>query len=203
MEKQELIPTQQIGQQTDAEEEKILINADEAKAAYQIAVQRLLEVNKWHKISKMKASCFAVFDSNSFPLETPVKEGDFIRIDIPGPGTSEGDGFDWVYIEKLEQYSNLETDVDFTFFVARPTKVPGITGGEVAHFFTEKATSTFLVFRRENILNVEVHGRNEVPNTKHQNLLDSARNLIVNGGSAMGMSFVQWHLLVAGILDAE
>lgn len=201
MEKQELIPTQQIGQQTDAEEEKILSTADEARAAYQIAVQRLLEVNNWHKISKIEASCFAVFDENNFPLDTPVKEGDFIRIDIPGPGTSEGNGFDWVYIEKLDQYSDMESDVDFTLFVARPTKVPGITGGEVAHFFTDKATSTFLVFRRANVLNVEVHGRNEVPNTYHKNLLDSTRNLMVNGGSAMGMSFVQWHLLVRGILD--
>jgi len=200
MEKQELIPTQQIGQQTDAEEEKIFSSKEEAKAAYHTAVRKLLSVNEWHNISMIEASCFSIHDKNGSSVNRPVAEGDFIRIDIPGPGTSEGKGFDWVHIEKLDEYSDIESDVEFTLFVARPSQVPGTFGGKVAHFFTDRSTSTFMIFRRANVLSVEVHGRNEVPNTHGQNLLDKTRNLLVNGGSAVGMSFAQWHLLVSGIL---
>ncbi|TCD26557.1 hypothetical protein EZ456_13285 [Pedobacter psychrodurus] len=200
MEKQELIPTQQIGQQTDAEEEKILVSTVEAKATYQKVVQHLLDVNEWYRISTIEASCFKLFDQNGSPLNRAALEGDYIRIDIPGPGTAAGKGFDWVYIEQLEKYADDGSDIDFTLFVARPSRVPGIFGGKIAHFFTDRATSTFIVFRRANVLSVEVHGRNEVPNTQDQNLLDKTRNLVVNGGSTIGMSFAQWHLLVSGIL---
>jgi len=200
MEKQELIPTQQIGQQSDAEEEEILVSPVEANAAYQKAVKHLLNVNEWHRISTIEASCFKLYDQNGSPLNRAALEGDYIRIDIPGPGTAAGKGFDWVYIEQLDNYTDDGADIDVTLLVARPSRIPGVIGGNIAHFFTDRATSTFMVFRRANVLSVEVHGRNEVPNTKDQNLLDKTRNLMVNGGSAIGMSFAQWHLLVSGIL---
>jgi hypothetical protein len=201
MEKESLIPTQQIGQQTDAEEEKIFSSPAEAKAAYEQAVVRLLDINNWHTISTIEASNFVLYDWSGVPLDRPVEENDYVRIDIPGPGTKVGKGYDWVCIEYLEKFSDVDSDTDFTLFVARPSSVPGEIGEKIAHFFTDSATSTFIVYRRGNLLSAEVHGRNEVPNTHDQPLLDKARNLLVNGGSAVGMSFVQWHLLVSGVLS--
>lgn len=201
MEKETLIPTQQIGQQTDAEEEKIFSSSAEAKAAYEEAVVRLLDINNWQTISTIEASDFALYDFSGLPLNRPVEENDYVRIDIPGPGTKVGKGYDWVCIEYLEKFSDVGSDIDFTLFVARPSSIPGEAGEKIAHFFTDRATSTFMVYRRENVLSAEVHGRNEVPNIDEQPLLDKARNLLVNGGSAVGMSFVQWHLLVSGILS--
>lgn len=201
MEKEELIPTQQIGRQTDAVEEKIFSTAIEAKTAYQQAANRLLDVNKWQRNSTITASSFALFDSDGSPIERLVQQGDYIRIDIPGPGTSAGNGYDWVCIENMEQFSDEESGIEFTLLVARPSKNPGECDDKIAHFFTNQATSTFFVFRRASVLSVEVHGRNELPNTQDQNLLDKVRNLVVNGGSAIGMSFTQWHLLISGILN--
>lgn len=200
MEKEELIPTQQVGQQTDACKEEVFSSPDEAKKAYNAAKICLLDVNQWHKISSVEASRFTLFNKNGEPLFRSAQESDYMRIDIPGPGTEEGKGYDWVCIEHLESFSSVESDVDFTLFVARPCAVPGSAERNTAHFFTEQATSTFLVFRRSNVLSAEVHGRNEVANIAGKNLADKARNLMVNGGSSIGMSYAQWHLLVSGII---
>lgn len=200
MEKEELIPTQQVGQQTDACKEEVFSSPDQAVTAYNYAKICLLNVNQWHEISSIEASRFALFDKKGDPLFRPAQESDYIRIDIPGPGTEEGKGYDWVCIEHLESFSSRDSDVDFTLFVARPCAVPGSGGIDIAHFFTGQATSTFLVFRRSNVLSAEVHGRNEVANIAGKNLADKARNLMVNGGSTIGMSYAQWHLLVSGII---
>ncbi|ARS40391.1 hypothetical protein CA265_12285 [Sphingobacteriaceae bacterium GW460-11-11-14-LB5] len=201
MKKDDLIPTQQIGQQSDAEEEKIFPSPMEAIAAYQKAVDRLLDINEWHHISTIEASRFKLIDSFGNELDRAAREKDYIRIDIPGLGTSVGIGYDWVCIEHMEQYTDANLDIDFTLFVARPSRVPGLEENKTAHFFSDRATSTFIVFRSGNVLSAEVHGRNEVPNTEGLGLLDQARNLVVNGGSAIGLSFTQWHLLVSGILS--
>ncbi|WP_316797770.1 hypothetical protein [Pedobacter frigidisoli] len=200
MEKEDLIPSQQVGQQTDAEEEKIFDSPAAASLAYKQAVLRLKNVNQWHTISRIEASCFVLFDKNGIQVARNAKESDYIRIDIPGPGTSAGKGYDWVCIEHMEEFSGPESDVEFTLIVARPSKTPGVVSAKIAHFFTNQATSTFMVFRRGNVLSAEVHGRNEVPNTENQAFLDKTRNLVVNGGSAIGMSYIQWHLLASGIL---
>ncbi|MFC3561130.1 hypothetical protein [Pedobacter jamesrossensis] len=202
MEKKELIPSQQIGQQTDAEEEKIFPSAMEAKAAYAMASRHLLDVNEWQNISTIEASSFMLCDRNGIQLNRAVHEGDYIQIDIPGPGTSTGKGFDWVFVEHMEVFTDEDSDIDFTLFVARPSSMPGVIDGKVSHFFTDRSTSTFMVFRRGDVLSIEVHGRNEVPNMEVDGLLDKARNILVNGGSGIGMSFIQWHLLVSGILSA-
>jgi hypothetical protein len=200
MEKDELIPTQQIGQQTDAEVDKIFPSPREARIAYHKASERLLDVNQWHRISALEAGCFKLIDSGGNGLDREAREKDFIRIDIPGPETAVGIGYDWVHIEHMEKFSDEGEDTEFTLFVTRPSKIPGELDPRTAHFFSDRASSTFIVFRRGNVLSAEVHGRNEVPNTEGLDLLDQARNLVVNGGSAVGLSFTQWHLLVSGIL---
>lgn len=200
MEKDELIPTQQIGQHTDAEQEKIFTSPDEARTAYKIAARRLLEVNQWHQISEVEASCFKLIDSRGNELGREAREKDYIRIDIPGLGTAVGIGYDWVHIEHMERFSDEREDTEFTLFVARPSRIPGQQDPRTAHFFSDRASSTFIVFRSGNVLTAEVHGRNEVPNTEGLDLLDQARNLVVNGGSAVGLYLTQWPLLVSGIL---
>jgi hypothetical protein len=201
MEKDDLIPSQQIGKQTDAVKEKRFSSSLEAKDFFHKAVSRLLNVNHWHRISTIEASRFQLFDNKGSALERIASDGDFIRIDIPCPGISEGKGYDWVHIESMEKYSNAESDTDFTVFVARPCSVPGEMGNKTAHFFTRSATSTFLVFRKGETVSAEVHGRNEVPYVHQEGILDNVRNIMVNAGNTLGMSYLQWDLLVSGILS--
>lgn len=201
MEKDDLIPSQQIGKQTDAVKEKKFSSSPKAREFFDKAVSRLLDVNNWHKISTIEVSCFQLFDRKGLELERIASEGDFIGIDIPGPGTSEGKEYDWVHIESMEHYSNAESDTDFTVFVARPCSVPGQMGSKTAHFFTRSATSTFLIFRKGETVSAEVHGRNEVTYVHQEGILGNVRNIMVNAGNTLGMSYLQWDLLVSGILS--
>ncbi|TCD08338.1 hypothetical protein EZ449_13130 [Pedobacter frigidisoli] len=199
MEKEDLIPSQQIGKQTDAEQEKLFSSPKAAGEAYHLAMVKLLDVNAWHKISGIDTTYFELFDRNGNSHHHTAKESDYIRIDVSGAVASEGKCY-WVCIEHMECYSQHETDVEFTLFVARPCKVPGEIGGSVAHFFTNRATSTFMVFRRGNVLTAGIYGRNEVANTVPDGMLDKSRNVVYKNGSADGMSFAQWQLVLAGIL---
>lgn len=101
MEKDDLIPSQQIGKQTDAVKEKKFSSRHEAREFYNKAVSHLLDINNWHRISTMELSRFQLFDRKGLALERIASDGDFIRIDVPGPGTSEGKGYDWVHIESM------------------------------------------------------------------------------------------------------
>jgi len=201
MEKDDLIPSQKVGQQSNAIKEKKFSSILEAKQFFVRASARLLEINHWQSISATEASHFQLFDDRGSEIERIAAEGDFIRIDILGTGALQGHGYDWVRIESMEYYSNEETDIDFTIFVARPSRVPGQKGGSIANFFSPCATSTFLVFRQGNILTAEVHGRNEVRNLQPDDIFGEARNLMINVGSEVGMSFIRWNLLVSGVLS--
>ena len=46
-------------------------------------------------------------------------------------------------------------------------------------------------------------GRNEVPNTEADNLLDKARNAVVAIGAMIGLSELQWEKLVKGLVRFE
>ncbi|QDW25110.1 hypothetical protein FFJ24_009930 [Pedobacter sp. KBS0701] len=149
----------------------------------------------------MEVSRCQLFDRKGLEPERVASDGDFIRIDISGPGTSEGKGYDWFHIESMEHYSNAESDTDFTVFVARPCSVPDQMGSKAAHFFSLSATSTFLVFRKGGTVSAEVHGRNEVPYVHQAGILDNVRNIMVNAGNSLGKSYLQWDLLVSRILS--
>jgi hypothetical protein len=70
----------------------------------------------------------------------------------------------------------------------------------VAHFFTEEATSNFMVKRVGNKVSAEVHGRNEKPNTEAEKLVDKARNTAVATGAVTGFAKLQWKSLVNGLI---
>jgi len=201
MEKDDLIPSQQIGKQTDAVKAKKFSSGLAAKEFFDKAVSRLLNINHWHRISTIETIRFQLFDNKGSALERIASDGDFIRIDIPGPGTSAGKGYDWVHIESMEQYSNAKSDTDFAVFLARPCPVPGQMGNYTAYFFIPSATLTFLVFRKGEMVSAEVHGRNEIPYVRQEGILDKVLNIRVNAGHTLGMRYIEWDLLVSGILS--
>ncbi|WP_316831725.1 hypothetical protein [Pedobacter aquatilis] len=200
MDRHAIIPSQQVGQQTDAEEKKVFPDSEAAKKYYGQARLRFVNINEWHKISLVEASRFTLFDSTGKAKKGAVALGDYMRIDIPGPGSDDGHGFDWVHIEHLEEEEDESSDEEILFFAARPS-APAGEMGIVAHFFTSQASSTFILHRKANIVFAAVHGRNEVPNLVAGSLLDKTRNLLINAGSLAGASFTQWHILLKGILD--
>ena len=191
------IPAQESGSEMNAVQEVTFNSAAEANAFYEIAKQRLLNVNNWDDVAKVPSSTFILCGPSGEPVSRAVQLGDFLKIDIPGPGTSTGDGYDWVKVEFIEEQH--QDGADIMSFRVRPTDNPQSPEKAIAHFFDDAATSTFQVKKIGNAVTAEVHGRNETPNTQTDHIVDNIRNTMVGLGAKIGASYPQWKGLVAGI----
>lgn len=195
------IPAQQEGSKVDTSAIAEFNTPEAAANFYGIAKQRLLNVSKWPDICKVPLSTFTLTDAAGNTVNRIAVEGDYIRIDIPGPGTDAGDGFDWVRIEKITE--ETEADIAVLSLRARPAANPTNQDPSVAHFFTQQATSTFQVKRIGLTVFAEEHGRNEVPNTDTSVLKANIRNTLVGWSAKLGLSYPQWNSLVKGIASAK
>jgi hypothetical protein len=196
-----IIPEQHTGGKMDTTAKVTFPSVTEAKQFYQIARRRLLNVSGWAEICKVPVSVFTLTDATGVEVKREVMEGDFLKIDIPGPGTHTGDGFDWVRIEKIvEEASPVYTIISLQ---ARPAPNPADTEKDTAHFFKPLATSTFQIKQIENEVYAEEHGRNEVPNTSTGSLTDNIRNSLVGWTAKIGFSYPQWKSLVEGLVETK
>ncbi|MBB6270290.1 hypothetical protein HDF26_000717 [Pedobacter cryoconitis] len=195
------IPEQHEGGQLDTIAKAKFSSIEEAKAFYQIAKNRLLNVSCWAEICKVPLSTFTLTDKNGRELIRDAVPGDYLKIDIPGPGTHTGDGFDWVRIEKVNEEINQDSAV--ITLQARPSVNPKQQDSSTAHFFSQQATSTFQVKQSGNTVSAEEHGRNEVPNTDTSHLTDNIRNTLIGWTAKIGLSFPQWKSLVKGIVETD
>lgn len=173
----------------------------EAKALFEAAKQRLLDINNWGRLSGAASAVFALTDTKGQPVPVPPQVGFYIKIDVPGPGSGTGNGFDWVQVEAIEESNDREPDREFILMRVRPASNPETSATDVAHFFSDKATSNFLVMREKKTVTAAVLGRNEIPNTTDiTSLLDTIRNAVVGVGATAGLSALQWKSLVNGLL---
>lgn len=194
-------PPQYIGKQLDLQAETSLDDVKESKEFFNIVKKRLLRSFEWYDIAKIPAATFVLTDHRGRELLREMRENDLIRIDIPGPGNSSGNGFDWVKVEKITGEKNEENDEEFCSITLRPTSNPEEDNDEIAHFFKSMATSTLLVKRQNITVSAEYHGRNELINEDTDNLTDKLRNIIVGLAAKLGLSFSQWKSLIEGLVD--
>ena len=83
----------------------------------------------------------------------------------------------------------------------RPSVNPTNASDEVAHFFSDKSTSNFVILREKKAVTAAVVGRNEVANTAAgDSFLDRLRTARVGTGAAGGFRHPQWKSLVKGLL---
>lgn len=178
------LPEQTVGRPTDYYE---------TRTGGDYAAQRdaLLDVNNWGDSGLLSAD-FQLMDGNGNEVNnrTP-REGDFIRLDIPGPT-----GYDYVQIEDI-----IDTD-DMTSITVRPSRDPNSDSDNTHHFFTDEATNTFTLRRTESTSGeplsvMQVNGRNERANSG-----------VINGAVAAGseytpMQSMQWEGLLDHVLDAD
>jgi hypothetical protein len=198
-----IIPENTQGKPSDIEHTFTAGSREEAVHVFSIAAQRLLDVNSWHRIGSSISAKFDLTDVNLNKLDRRAALGDFIKIDILGPGSSAGDGYDWVRIEALEDNRNPNADVESLAMRVRPCREPGKDTKEVAHFFTVEATSTFIIERQENKVTSFYHGRNETLNTSAEKMLDKVRNVIMGGTALAGVSEIQWSTLIKSFLKTK
>ena len=193
------IPPQREGVQADIIEMEIASDPQEAKLLFLKARERLFDIEHWGDISEGLSASFLLTDASGIRKEDFPEPGDHIRINIPGPGSEAGKGYDWVRVELVEDKRSAATDEEWSVMKVRPSEDPTNREG-VAHFLENQATSSFVIRRKDNTVSAEVHGRNEKPNTSAKKITDKIRNALVGTAAAAGVGKIQWQKLAKGLL---
>ena len=196
------IPPQRDGLQADIIEMRNASDVQEAKLLFLQARERLYDISHWGNFSEGLSATFTLTDAAGEPKEDFPKTGDHIRINIPGPGSVAGDGYDWVKVELVEDRRAAGADEEWSAMKVRPAEDPVKKEG-IAHFLKSQATSSFIVKRKDTMVTAEVHGRNEKPNTSAKKVTDKIRNAVVGTAAATGISKIQWQKLVKGLLNIK
>lgn len=184
--KSEIVPNNEKGKQVDLSQEIELASTSEAITIFNKARNTLLNPSSWAPITANSPA-------------SPLSVRDYIKIDIPAPGLSAGEGHDWVQVESIKE--DIDPDADESF--AMTVKVcanPEHPEKGVAHFFADGATSTFIIIRKGNTVRASYHGRNEKPNTENPSLGDKIRNVVVAIGAMAGISELQWRAFLEELL---
>ena len=193
-----LIPGQKEGRDITAEATADFESAESAKEFYREAKKRLLFIHSWHKIAGWLSADFQLTDDAGKEVDRPAQKGDHFRIDITGPGSDAGVGYDWAKVEDIKEVN--KEDVDSLAILVRPAPNPQSSNPNVAHFFADKSTSTFVVTREGSIVTASIYDRNIEANEETKQPLDKIRNAVVGLGAKHGFSKLQWQALTDAII---
>jgi hypothetical protein len=172
---------------------------EEAIRFFEVVKARLLQVNRWKEWSGALSAGFQLTDEQGIEIEGKPAKGNYFRINIPAPGVLTGEGYDWVRVEEVKEES--EEGCEYVAIRVRPAPSPVNGNEDVAHFYTDEATSNFIVRRDGTKITAGVYGRNEKPNVKAADtVIDKIRNAVVGAGGVSGLSKLQWKALVSGLL---
>lgn len=202
MSKNSLIPDQYKGAQKDFEHRVTYTSLASAKAAFDKAKYRLLEINKWHEYGGLLSADFTLADASGNKIERLAAIGDFIKIDIPGP-SHPGGQHDWVRVEDI-QYEMPDGKNELLSIKLQPSHAPNEERKEKpVHFFEEDSSSSFILKREDHDVVISYHGRNEVTNTHTDEPIENARNWLIGLSAMLGFSDLQWKSLIRGIINTE
>jgi hypothetical protein len=196
-----IIPSQDSGIQTNTESTEELATEKEAKDFYVTVCKRLMDINNWQQYAGKATASFQLTDNSGKDVKRDPQKGDHLKIDIPGPGSVSGQGFDWVQIEAIEKAQDEKTQ--WNAIRVRPATSPLNEKEDVAHFFSDDTTSTFMVRQEGKKVIAGVYGRNEKPNTNTETTIDKIRNTAIATGAISGFSKIQWKSLVNGLVKKE
>ena len=191
----ELVPENEGGKANDLEEKVKCKNDEDCGTTFKKACERMMNISSWQKLTDDKGASFSVMDGQENIVNRTPCVGDYVRINVPGPGNKEGGGYDWIKIDNLNRD---DFHLGMTFRAcARPRK----NDDEADHFFNKNATSTFIIQRKSDEVIASYHGRNEKLNTDDNSLIDTIRNVVVGIGALLGFSEIQWKKLIKAFLD--
>ena len=194
------IPSQIQGEHQDIVS---MLCADTIELAIQNFKKVLLRfraINDWNTYSDQVKTKFTLIDSETKLPTIELKQNNFIKIDIPGPGNPSGKGYDWTKIINIQ--NEIETrENPFAAITIRPCANPESEDDNVAHFYTEDSTNTFIVRRVGTCIYAEVHGRNQQENTDDLPVLDTIRNKAITVGANLGLGGLNWITFTNALLN--
>jgi hypothetical protein len=195
-----LVPDNVRGIEKDIEHAITLNSVEDAVTRFEIARNRLFRPDCWQELAGKLTAVFKLVDRNGSEKNSAIEIHDYIKIDIPGPGPSAGDHFDWVQVSRIKERFITGAD-DSIGIQLKPCANPFGTKKVTAHFFMEDASSTFIIKREAANLYAFYCGRNEVPNNKNVDLGDKIRNSLVASAAIACLSEIQWKALITGFLS--
>ena len=198
MKNSNIIPTQQTGKAIDVESQLELHKENEAQIFFSEVKNRLQNVNHWKEYAGNISATFQLVDQSGAEVMRPVQKGDYFKIDIPGPGTTSGEGYDWAQVEEIE--NTTDPDGERFGLRVRPSDNPQNKNQDVAHFYSEESTSSFIVERKGNRITVSVHDRNTKPNSDARTAADKVRDAVIGAAGVTAFSKIQWKNLTDGLL---
>ena len=194
-----IVPKQRTGRAIDAKGSLTLKDENEAKSVFAIAKNRLQNVNEWADVAGNLSATFQLVNADGIEVQRSLQQGDYFKIDIPGPGPKTGDGFDWVQIEDVEDKSS--SDFESFSFRVRPSQNPQNKSEDIAHFYSRDSTSTFTISRKGCNIESAIRDRNTKPNKSVHRPLDKIRDAIVGTAGLLTFSKIQWENLIDGLLS--
>lgn len=190
------VPQQIKGSFHDTESKIEIKKTEDADFKFETLKERLMDINNWKAYCSESNTDFKLCDSLGHVVYRIPQIGDYIKIDIPGPGEKAGKSFDWVQIVIIDVEVKNRVMIQ-----CRPSRCPQKESSrKIAHFYSSLATSTFIISREKNYLQVGIYGRNECPNLK-SGLVDGFRNILVAIGGMLGFSKIQWKCLADGMVN--
>ena len=160
-----------------------------AAHAFERSKEKLFKVEAWSAISSL-SSTFTLYDaSGKRKKDQPVQAQDYICIQLPGP-----------FPENWVQVTSVHSGEKEAHFTVSPSQSPRTqqedNPGEVKHFFTGQASSTFKVTQEGNTLTACEIGKDEVVNNQGEQAGDRpVVNTLVAAGGWAGFQKVQWQLV--------
>ncbi|MCG2613211.1 hypothetical protein LZZ85_02930 [Terrimonas sp. NA20] len=198
MDKQQLVPAQERGKQLDLSEKRSFPDQEAAERGFNASSERLLLPQGWKELCGKASATFAVIAPDLKEVGRPVNEGDFLRIDVPGPGSDAGEGYDWVRVAMI---GSSEKDGERRLGIKlEPVDNPESPDDTTAHFFEAGSSSTLEIILEGKNIEASYHGRNEVINNQTGKLSDDVRNTVVGAGAKAGLSEAQWGALLKGLI---
>ena len=196
-----IVPEHHTGKPIDTESSITLNTEEEARHFFQTVKHRLQDVNCWHEIAGDLSAQFQLIDSSGHEVNRSVQKDDYFRINIPGPGSKSGEGYDWVQVEEIEERAESTSE---TFGIrVRPAQNPQNSNDDVAHFYSPESTSSFTVSRTGNVITAGIYDRNTKPNKEPGSVIDKIRDAVVGFFGLMSFSKIQWKALTKGLVKKD
>lgn len=160
-------------------------DADSASFEFSRSKERLFNVNAWSNIPGVANASFELFTQEGEPLNrNAVQNGDFIKIDLPGPLP-----FYWVKVIEMSE------EKDSAQFTVQPTYDPTDDDDKTVtdHFFQDKARSIFRVERKDVEITAMEIGIDEAINNHEDEAGNKALvNTLVSEGGWAAFQKYQW-----------
>jgi hypothetical protein len=196
-----IVPRQQTGKEIEVNSSCKFEQENEAVDFFTVAKGRLLNVDQWHRVAGVISAAFRAFDKDGNKVDRKIEKEDYMRIDIPGPGSKEGDGYDWVKIEEVKEVE--EAHLQCIGFRVRPAANPCGDTNSIAHFYDDSATGNFVVTREGKKITATVIDVNVKPNDDTNSITDKIRGTAIGTVALSFFSKLQWKNLVDGIVKIE